>query len=282
MVDEVFKSSGYVLTGGSNIDSLYKSSGYIILGSPGNVFRTSGYIITGSPGAVSRSSGYIIIQPFYPPESDLVTELGFNENGGVAPLSDCISCGSSGGPGFKTSIYEFDSGITATNIDWDQIRARYTVTLDRLPFADVQVLENLFYSCKGRAIGFRYKDWLDYTITTQNVFVGNGSSRQFQLFKRYSSGGYFYDRMIYKPITSTFRMAVDNIELVNGTDFDINFSTGLVTMLTPPDAGSIVSVVYGEFDIPVRFDTDFLDISFDEFQQLSVGSVPLIELAVAS
>lgn len=54
-------------------------------------------------------------------------------------------------------------------------------------------------------------------------------------------------------------------------------TTGVVTFDVAPPEGEVVSAGF-EFDCPVRFDTDFLDISIETIGAGRVVSVPLVEL----
>ena len=47
----------------------------------------------------------------------------------------------------------------------------------------------------------------------------------------------------------------------------------------PPEAGIIITADF-EFDVPVRFDTDELQISMDSYNSGSWNSIPLIELRI--
>lgn len=307
MVDNVFKGAGYVIS--ASIDAATAAKNYVISGGGNNSPATKSYIITAEPAATLATKGYvittggtqesgvlnskryIITRPFYPPYEDIVTEFSFIERGlgtgttidgikssGYNTVLDYISYGSTGGPGFKTSIVEMDSGFTSTTIDWDLMRARYTMTLDHIPPADSEIVEDLFYACRGRSVGFRYKDWSDYTITNQNFFVGDGVNKTFQIFKRYSSGGYIFDRIIRKPISSTFVVSLNGTTQTLNTDYFVNDTTGEMTFITAPPVNSLGTIVQAEFDVPVRFDTDLLDVSFDDFRQLNISSIPLIEI----
>jgi hypothetical protein len=51
----------------------------------------------------------------------------------------------------------------------------------------IQQLDELIAFCrarKGRAYGFRFKDWTDYKATGQLTGTGNGAIKIFQLVKR--------------------------------------------------------------------------------------------------
>jgi uncharacterized protein (TIGR02217 family) len=57
----------------------------------------------------------------------------------------------------------------------------------------------------------------------------------------------------------------------------VDTSTGLVTFAVPPGAGVPVTAGF-EFDVPVRFDSDTLDVTLDIERLGSITSIPLVEL----
>lgn len=276
-------AKGYVLqTIGLGAAGIPKATGYQLYSNPSTVIKGTGYqfLWPGVYSPVFKGTGYLIYSPLFPPTFNFNVDYDFVEE----RFPDCISFGSSGGPGFMTNVVEFDSGIVSVNQEWDSLRARYTVTFENTPPEDIRLVEDFFYVCKGRAIGFRFKDWNDYQIVNQNIAVGDGVTNSWQIFKRYTSGTTIYDRPIYKPleVSSTgddMQVTVDGVlQTMNGQVY-VNEARGILSFNTPPPAGAIVKIVYGEFDVPVRFDTDSLDISYDEFRQLSL-EVPLIEIQV--
>jgi uncharacterized protein (TIGR02217 family) len=108
------------------------------------------------------------------------------------------------------------------------------------------------------------------------VGVCDGSAVAFQLTKAY--GAPAYARPIFKPVAPSVRVALDGAELP-ATDFSVDSTTGVVTLMAPPAAGTSVSAGF-LFDTPVRFDTDRLDLSLDGFGAGRALSVPLVEILV--
>jgi uncharacterized protein (TIGR02217 family) len=281
----VTRASGYVVQniGGSFDDAsagIPKAQGYQLYSNPSTIIKAQGYqfLWPGVWSPIFKASGYILYYPLFPPTFNFNVDYDFVEE----RFPDCISFGSDGGPGFKTNVVEFDSGIVSVNEEWDSLRARYTATFETATPDEIRQVEDFFYICKGRAIGFRFKDWKDYQIIDQNIAVGDGVTTTFQLFKRYQSGNTIYDRPIKKPLEVSsngddMQITVDGVLQTMNGDVYVNESLGTISFDIAPPPGAIVKVVYGEFDVPVRFDTDTLDISFDEFRQLSL-EVPLIEI----
>jgi uncharacterized protein (TIGR02217 family) len=88
-----------------------------------------------------------------------------------------------------------------------------------------------------------------------------------------------YLREIRKPVAATVRVAVDAVEKDEGDDWSCDLTTGVVTF-TPgalPASGKAVTAGF-EFDGPVRFDTDFLDINLTSFAAGDIPAIPLVEI----
>lgn len=292
---DTHKASGYVVT--TSAAGVGAALGYGLLSSGAGTINAKGYQIYVNPATAPkaigylhmwpgaraptfRANGYLVYSPLFPPTVNFVVDFQFMEE----RFPDCISFSSSGGPGFKTNVVEFDSGIVGTDAEWDRLRANYSVNFEVATPAEIQLVESFFYIAKGRAIGFRFKDWSDYQIVQQNIGLGDGTTKDFPLFKRYQSGLQYYDRTITKPRKVSADgtdaiLTVDDVIQTLGGDYYINESLGTISLEVTPTAGQIIRVVYMEYDVPVRFDTDELDITFDDFRQLSL-EVPLIEILV--
>jgi uncharacterized protein (TIGR02217 family) len=226
-------------------------------------------------GRINKSAAYALITNTLPVYEDILIDTPFAE----VQFPPKVSFGSSGGPGFRTSIFEVDSGQIGGVIEWERIRSRYNVKLDFVNDVELDAVQNHFYAMRGRGIGFRFKDWQDYTLSNQNFFVGDGVTKSFQLFKRYISGAHKFDRTIKKPVVGTLGdILIDGVAQTDGSDFVVDFTTGLVNFDVAPVRGSVGRVSLIEFDVPCRYDTDLLDIAVSEFQQFAVAGIPIIEV----
>ena len=291
MPENIQKHHGYFVSGGG--DLLRASRGYALTTQRGTIPRHNGVIVKSSPNAlfhafavivknrpgslVLRANGIAIMQTFFPPWEALTLDVEFLDR----QFPEKIGYGSRGGPGFKTSVFRMDSGFETTQPEWDRIRARYTVEYPYATALDVAAVEDFFYGMRGRAIGFRFKDWTDYQITNQIIGVGDGAQTRFQLFKRYESGGHHFDRIIKKPVKGTVqRILVDDAELLENTDFSISYGTGVIVFNDPPAAGTILTITYIEYDVPVRFDTDEMIVAAIQHDQFSITGLDMIEVIV--
>ena len=197
---------------------------------------------------------------------------------------DNISRGARGGPERRTQIVEMASGDEERNASWANSRRRYDVAYGIRRADDLAAVVAFFEARNGRLHGFRYKDWADYksalpslaiTPTDQQIGTGTGSLQTFQLAKRYTSGAQTWVRTITKPVAGTVRVALGMVEQMSGWTLDS--TTGLITFTTAP-AGSVIVRAGFEFDVPVRFDSDTLDVTLD-FERLgSITAIPLLEI----
>ena len=197
---------------------------------------------------------------------------------------DTISRGARGGPERRTQIVELASGDEERNASWSNSRRRYDVAYGIRRADDLAAVVAFFEARNGRLHGFRFKDWADYKSclpsqppgpTDQVVGAGDSTTTTFQLMKRYVSGLQSWQRAIAKPVAGTVRIALDSVEQISGWSADT--TTGVLTFSTAPGTGVAITAGF-EFDVPVRFDTDALDVTLDLERLGSITSIPLLEI----
>lgn len=197
---------------------------------------------------------------------------------------DDISRGARGGPERRTQIVELASGDEERNASWANSRRRYDVAYGIRRADDLAAVVAFFEARNGRLHGFRFKDWADHKSclpsqtpgpADQPVGTGDGATTTFQLVKRYASGGQTWVRTITKPVVGTVRVALDGVEQASG--WSVDTTTGVATFDTAPAAGVAVTAGFA-FDVPVRFDTDALDVTLDLERLGSITSIPLLEI----
>ena len=189
-----------------------------------------------------------------------------------------VSEGSSGGPGFKTDIFTGQSGAEQRNSLWQNARCSYDISHGIRNKTDMDTVLAFFYNVRGRAVGFRFKDWSDYIVENQTIGNGDGSTTDFQLIKTYTTGAYTYTRDIKKPVSGTLTsLTVGGVPKSEGADFTIDYTTGVVSFGAAPASGAIV-VDYIEFDVPCRFDTDEMPITLEAFELETWDGITIVEL----
>jgi uncharacterized protein (TIGR02217 family) len=199
-----------------------------------------------------------------------------------------ISLRGSGGPERKTDIVTLGSGREQRNARWARSRRRYEAGYGVKTLAALSSVIAFFEERRGRLYGFRWRDRSDYssglpgaavTPLDQTIGQGNGANAVFQLTRTYGAAFAPYSRDILKPVAGTVRVAVAGVEKSAGSQFNVDATTGLVTFASSsiPAAGAGVTAGY-LFDVPVRFDTDFLEIDLAAFEAGDIPKIPLIEL----
>ena len=192
-----------------------------------------------------------------------------------------ISYGASGGPGFHTTVTQLSSGKEKRNQDWALAKAQYDVASGLKDQTELNQLIKFFYARRGKAFGFRFKDWADYQLpfpqdALPTLYTTTASTGQtFQLVKVYGDIGSTYTRNIVKPVVGTL------VLYANGTlnnDFTVDTTTGIVTLGTSWNTAGIVCTGSCQFDVPVRFDTDDMKNTINDYNNFSWGQIPLVEL----
>jgi len=195
---------------------------------------------------------------------------------------DDIAFGARGGPEFNTSVIITGGGFEQRNINWARARRRYDVAHGVKTPAQFDVLLAFYLARQGRAHGFRFKDHADFAMPQQSIGSGDGATTQFQLFKRYASGGIDYDRAIAKPVAGTVQVWLDAAPQSEGVDFSVDYTSGLITFTiagspSEPAPGRDVRASC-EFDVPVRFDTDLMSAENASFETMRWSGIELVEL----
>jgi uncharacterized protein (TIGR02217 family) len=194
-----------------------------------------------------------------------------------------VGFGSGGGPSFSTEIIVIDSGYERRNQNWGQARRVFDARTGVRSAADAATLLAFFHARAGRARGFRLKDCTTAAdnisasaFTDQTIATGDGATTIFQLIKNYASGGVTHQRVIAKPVAGSVLIGVNGTQLFSG--FSVDTTTGLVTFATAPAAGRSITAGF-QFDVPVRFDTDQLTLTAENYA-MHKADVPLVEIRV--
>lgn len=156
---------------------------------------------------------------------------------------DDISYGVVGGPGYSTEIVALNSGHESRNQNWSVPLASYDVSHGVKNSAQMAALIAFFRSCKGRAHGFRFKDWMDYKVLATEGLMGDGAGTglpaAYQLVKRYASGSLIEARAIRKPVSGTLTLYKNGTPVTLGSSAGqatIDHATGTVTFVASATA----------------------------------------------
>ena len=202
-------------------------------------------------------------------------------------LPSRLAFGSTGGVERRTEVVTLGSGFERRSTPWAQGRRRYLIGANLRSLDDMAALTSFFEARRGRLYGFRFRDFADFrscapsgamSALDQTLGVGDGARTGFDLLKRYGEGEFATERPIRKPVAGSVRVAVDAVELESAA-FATDLTTGLVSLADPPPENAVVTAGF-EFEVPVRFDADRIEVTLESFAAGRVAAVPLIEVRV--
>lgn len=187
-----------------------------------------------------------------------------------------IAFGALGGPGFMTAMAAGLGGDESRLDTWDEDLSTWEIGLINRNEALTRELISFFYCiAKGRANTFRFPDFQPGEAEGVNEYLGLGdnATTAFQLRKWYIVGANTYSKTILKPRAGTVTVTLNDVLT---TAFTVS-TAGVVTCTAAPGPGVTVRASF-EFDKPVRFDTDWLQIRRVDMRLYSWESIHLVEV----
>lgn len=198
-----------------------------------------------------------------------------------------IALKSSGGPERRTDVVTLGSGREERNARWAHSRRRYDAGYGVKTHQALSQVIEFFEERRGRLHGFRWRDRLDHSSAAPGMSVsaldqvigtGDGATVSFALTKTYGGVHAPYQRRIEKPVAGSVKVAVAGIEK-SGSAFSVDTATGVVTFVEGHIPAEEQAVTAGFlFDVPVRFDTDYLEVDLSAFAAGAIPKIPLIEI----
>ena len=199
-----------------------------------------------------------------------------------------ISRAAHGGPERRTDVVVLGSGAEERNARWADSRRSWNAGYGVKSLDDLHAVIAFFEERRGRLHGFRWRDPMDFkscppegtpTALDQPIGIGDGATAIFQLVKTYGSAFNPWTRAIRKPVTGTVLIAVAGLPQTPGTDYTVDPTTGIVTFQPGhiPAVSQLITAGF-ELDVPVRFDTDRLEINLQGFRHGAIPSIPIVEI----
>ncbi|UXT56708.1 TIGR02217 family protein [Agrobacterium fabrum] len=198
-----------------------------------------------------------------------------------------LALGVSGGPVRRTDIVNLSNGRENRNQRWRNARRAYDAGSGIRSVTDLYEVLAFFEARRGELYGFRFRDPVDFkscppgetpAATDQRIGTGDGVATGFQLVKTYADAGGSFSRRIDKPVEGSVIVSVEGVKAAP-TDLSVDHATGMVTFRAgrAPPAGAAIRAGF-EFDVPVRFAIDRIDINVTAFEAGRIPSIPLMEI----
>lgn len=199
-----------------------------------------------------------------------------------------ISRASQGGPERRTDVVVLGSGYEERNARWADSRRSYNAGYGVRSLDDLHAIIAFFEERRGRLHAFRWRDPADWkscppegqpSAVDQVIGTGDGTNGVFQIVKTYGSAFAPWQRHVTKPVAATVMVAVDGAVRTAGTHFTLDTTRGVVTFPPShvPAMGAVISAGY-EFDVPVRFDSDRLEVNLQGFRHGAIPNIPIVEV----
>jgi uncharacterized protein (TIGR02217 family) len=192
-----------------------------------------------------------------------------------------IEAGAKARPRYSTDTITTDGGWEVRNSRWRYPLFQFEFNLapdtrdedEGLNLNDLDEFLDLFHACGGSFGAFRFHYWRDLPVRGQQIGVGDGSTREFQLYRTYTKGAVSRNRKITRPVVGSVTAYVNNVITVA----TIDYSTGILTFAGAPALAAVVKADF-EHDVPVRFADDELEVIglTDELDQ--PVSITLLEI----
>jgi uncharacterized protein (TIGR02217 family) len=199
-----------------------------------------------------------------------------------------IARASHGGPERRTDVVVLGSGAEERNARWADSRRSYNAGWGVKSLDDLHTVIAFFEERRGRLIGFRWRDPADCkscppegtpSALDQAIGLGDGTTATYQLAKTYGSAFNPWTRAIRKPVAGSVLIAVAGVTQTPATAYAVDHITGIVTFQPGHIPAASAPITAGfEFDVPVRFDTDRLEINLQGFRHGAIPSIPIVEI----
>lgn len=176
-----------------------------------------------------------------------------------------LSTGTRLGPSYRTVVVQTYGGSEYRSQTRLKPLHRFDVRKSLQTTADIAEFLSFFHVVRGSAFGFKFLDPYGHSTASDHVGVpaeddceigsGDGTETRFQLVKTYAYGGDLLQRTLTLPVAGSVVAAVNGVTKVDGVDFSVDTSTGVLTFGTAPVVGQTVTAGC-EFLVPCRIDRE--------------------------
>ena len=201
-------------------------------------------------------------------------------------LQDIVNIRAGGSLEYSTQILTTASGFEHRNGRWAQPRRRYELHFGTRRIGELRAISRFFRARKGRLHGFLWRDQLDYRSHNR----ASGTQATDQPMRRLRADGRvwaFYKglrqapthpkfRRIFKPLAASVRLAHRG-QLISPAQYAVHAAEGVIVFAAAHARTEDVTAGF-DFDVPVRFDADQLEIQLTSSAAGTCAPLALVEL----
>lgn len=186
-----------------------------------------------------------------------------------------ISYGATGGPTKSVEVITVKSGSEKRNKNWKEPLYRFDVSHGVKTQEQLDELIEFFLDIgDGKLNAFRFKNWSEWEVFKNKSYITRPTNNTLKLFKSYLTS----TKRITKVVDGTLNLYANDVLVTSG--YDLNIDTGIIT-LSNPATYPVETTLFTfdcEFDFWVRFDTNEMMPSIDNYNIYSVNQIPLVEV----
>lgn len=199
-------------------------------------------------------------------------------------LPEDIESGALAGPMFQTTVVGLSGGGEQRNADWNEERLIIDVSYGIMRKRDQTDQENsfirlldFFRARRGRHRAFRFRDYADYQAVNESLTVLDPARTRYQLSKNYDD----YRRRITRPEGETVVLYADGAIYPfgggSGLPSWVVGVKGVIEFAASIPAGVVITADF-LFDVPVRFETDVMQVMLQHEDAGSISQIKLLQI----
>jgi len=186
----------------------------------------------------------------------------------------CLEIFLNGKSSFSTSKVILSSGREVRSLDHEYGMGQYSLKDCFLSESEFIIFNNFFKARRGSRFAFLLRDFADFIVTKQHIGIGNGITKDFQLYKIYDDEEHPYIRKITRIRENSLKIFLEGKEV---NDWELVKDKGIISLQNSLQENKNLSASF-QFYVTVRFFDDNFDYKLRTDGTVEILNVSLIEV----
>lgn len=186
----------------------------------------------------------------------------------------CLEIFLNGKSSFSTSKVILSSGREVRSLDHEYGMGQYSLKDCFLSESEFVIFNNFFKARRGSRFAFLLRDFADFIVTKQHIGIGNGITKDFQLYKIYDDEEHPYIRKITRIRENSLKIFLEGKEV---NDWELVKDKGIISLQNSLQENKNLSASF-QFYVMVRFFDDNFDYKLRTDGTIEILNVSLIEV----